>query len=222
MDSHELERAAVALDRGDFFDLSAGRAVFGLGLAAGEGLAEFVERHVSRGTIEELPVPFAAVATDLDTGERVVLTRGSVVDAVRASCAIPGVFEPVRLGGRLLVDGGVVANLPVSVARELGADVVIAVEVTAVSGSAAPESFLDVLFRAINILVHEDSREAARLADVVITPAVGELELLEFEEKDRARRAGVAAARAALPAIRAALDRARSRAPDPAPPRDPR
>jgi NTE family protein len=207
-DSHQLERIAVALDRGDFFDFSASRAVFGVGLAKGEKLAEFVERNVSRRRIEELIIPFAAVATDLDTGERVVLSQGSVVEAVRASSAIPGVFEPLRVRGRLLVDGGVVANLPVAVARELGADVVIAVDVTAVAGRAEPDNFMDVLFRAINILVHEDTTEAARLADVVIVPAVGDLELLEFEEKDRARRAGIAAARAALPAIREALARA--------------
>jgi len=209
-DSHQLERIAVALDRDDFFDFSAGRAVFGTGLAKGERLARFVERHVSRRRIEELPIPFAAIATDLDTGERVVLTEGSVVEAVRASCAIPGIFEPIRARGRLLVDGGVVANLPVAVARELGADVVIAVDVTAVAGRAAPESFVDVLFRAINILVHEDTAEAARLADVVIIPAIGEIALLEFDEKDRARAAGIAATRAALPAIREALARTRA------------
>lgn len=210
-DSRQLEQIAVALDRGDFFDFSARRAVFGVGLANGEKLARFVEENVSHRRIEDLPIPFAAVATDLDTGERVVLSGGSVVEAVRASCAIPGVFEPVRARGRLLVDGGVVANLPVAVARELGADVVIAVDVSAVAGRAEPDNFMDVLFRAINILVHEDTAEAARLADVVIVPAVGELDLLEFEEKDRARRAGAAAALAALPAIREALARAPAR-----------
>jgi NTE family protein len=208
-DSRQLARIAVALDRGDFFDFSAGRAVFGVGLAKGEKLARFVEQNVSHRRIEELPIPFAAVATDLDTGERVVLADGSVVEAVRASCAIPGVFEPVHARGRLLVDGGVVANLPVGVARDLGADVVIAVDVSAVAGRAEPDNFMDVLFRALNILVHRDTSEAARLADVVIVPAIGELELLDFDEKDRARQAGAAAARAALPAIREALERAR-------------
>jgi NTE family protein len=204
-DARALERVALALDRDDFFDVSVGRALFGVGIAKGDALAEFLRDHLRHREIAALPLPFAAVATDLDTGERVVLSSGDIATAVRASCAIPGVFEPQRIGGRLLVDGGVVANLPVDVARELGADVVIAVDVSAVAGKAEPDHFMDVIFRAVNILVHQDTLEARRRADVVIVPDVGDVELLDFDAKERVRRAGVAAARAALPEIRAAL-----------------
>jgi NTE family protein len=113
------------------------------------------------------------------------------------------------------VDGGVVANLPVSVARELGADVVVAVDVTEVTGRAEPKSFVEVVMRAVTILTHEGVQESAREADVLLAPAVGDVGLLDFDAKDRAIAAGAAAARMKLPEIRNALERARARAASP-------
>jgi NTE family protein len=99
------------------------------GLSSGAGLRRYLREILGDVRIEELPVPFAAVATDLDTGEPVVLREGPLVEAIRASTAIPGIFQPVRWEGRLLVDGGMVEPLPVRVCRELGAEIVIAVDV---------------------------------------------------------------------------------------------
>ncbi|MCS7239891.1 MAG: patatin-like phospholipase family protein [Candidatus Bipolaricaulota bacterium] len=98
------------------------------GLTSGSGLRRYLREILGEVRIEDLPVPFAAVATDLDTGKPVVLRSGPLVEAIRASTAIPGVFQPVRWEGRLLVDGGLVEPLPVRVCRELGAEVVIAVD----------------------------------------------------------------------------------------------
>lgn len=107
---------------------------FGMGLVAGQNLG-FILNELTRDAalvrnFDELPVPFRAVATDLATGEEVVLADGSLADAIRASMSIPGVYAPVTLGDRTLVDGGVANNLPVSVARQLGADVIIAIDIT--------------------------------------------------------------------------------------------
>jgi NTE family protein len=128
--ARELEFLARDLDRDDFFDFGLAPALFGSGLARGDRVEGWMRRHLLARRIDELAIPYAAVATDLDDGSVVVLDHGDVASAVRASSAIPGVFEPVHLEGRLLADGGVVANLPVKVARALGADVVIAVDVT--------------------------------------------------------------------------------------------
>lgn len=98
------------------------------GLSSGAGLRRYLREILGDVRMEELPTPFAAVATDLDTGEPVVLRSGPLVEAIRASAAIPGVFQPVRWEGRLLVDGGMVEPLPVWVCRELGADIVVAVD----------------------------------------------------------------------------------------------
>jgi len=100
------------------------------GLSTGNELRRFLTDLLDEQPIEELPIPYAAMACDIDSGETVVLNRGSLVDAVRASTAIPGIFHPVRYGERLLVDGGLVDPVPVSTCRAVGADVVIAVDIT--------------------------------------------------------------------------------------------
>ncbi len=204
--SYELERLARGLDRGDFFDFSLAPALFGRGLASGDRLERFVRERVGVERIEQLRIPFAAVATDLATGEAVVLRSGDVARAVRASSAIPGVFEPVELDGRILVDGGVARNLPVRIARDLGADVVIAVDVSALEGEAAPSNFVEVFLRAVNLVVHAEVEQARRDADVLLTPAVGGVGFIEFDRKDEAIAAGMEAARALLPRIREAVE----------------
>jgi NTE family protein len=205
--AREMERLARGLDRGDFFDFSLAPALFGTGLASGERLERFVRERAGVERIEELRIPYAAVATDLDTGEAVVLRAGDLARAVRASSAIPGVFEPVELDGRLLVDGGVARNLPVLAARELGADVVIAVDVSALSPDRRPGNFVEVFLRAVNIAVHAGLDDARRHADVLVAPAVGTIGFIDFGEKDAAIAAGARAAEEALPAIRAAVAR---------------
>lgn len=204
--ARELEHLSRELDRGDFFDFGIAPALFGTGLARGARLERWTRDHLRARAIEALAIPFAAVATDLDDGSVVVLDRGDVASAVRASSAIPGVFEPVERDGRLLVDGGVVANLPVRIARERGADVVIAVDVTQVSGRANPSNFVEVVMRAVTILTHEGVEESARGADVLVAPAVGDVDLLDFDAKGRAIAAGAAAARERLGEIRAAIE----------------
>jgi NTE family protein len=100
------------------------------GLSSGNELKKLLTELLGEGTIEELPMPYAAIACDIDTGEEVVLDSGPLVDAVRASTAIPGIFHPVRYGKRLLVDGGLVDPVPIDTCRSLGADFVIAVDIT--------------------------------------------------------------------------------------------
>ena len=199
-----LERAAQGLGLDDFFDFALGPALLGrgLGLASGERLEGFVRARLGGARIEDLRLPYAAVATDLATGEPVVLHAGDAARAVRASCAIPGVFEPVELGERLLVDGSVARTLPVRIARELGADVVIAVDVSAVAVQGRPRGFVEVFLRAVDLAAHAEVAQARREADVLVAPDVGALGFLEFDRKAEAMAAGAAAARAALPRIR--------------------
>jgi NTE family protein len=119
-----------------FFDMVLPKS----GLIDGARISALVHEHVPARTIEALPKPFAAIATDLTSGERVVLNSGDVIEAVRASISIPGVFTPVRCDGRILVDGSLVDPVPVAAARALGAEFVIAVDLNhgVVSGRAAP------------------------------------------------------------------------------------
>ena len=200
-----LERSAMLLQEKDIFDFGVVTAVTGKGLAKGDRLEAWVKAHVRTGRIEKLKRPFAAVATDLNWGSQVVLDRGSVARAVRASSAIPGVFEPVAHQGRILVDGGVVNNVPVSVARAKGADLVIAVDISPNVGNPRITNLVGVTLQAANIMYAINVEQARRSADVLITPAVGDVGMLDFKQKRRCVRAGKEAASRAVPAIRKAI-----------------
>ena len=123
----ELETPFLAFDwkkTASFFDGVLPKS----GLLDGARVSELVRAHIHADTIEMLPIPFAAVATDIVSGEEVVMRSGDVIEAVRASISVPGIFTPVRSNGRVLVDGGLTNPVPVSVARAMGADIVIAVD----------------------------------------------------------------------------------------------
>ena len=204
-DVFDLEWTAFALTKDDLIDTGVMNAFLGMGLAKGERLEKFVESKLQVKTIEALQVPFAAVATDLNWGTRVVIDRGSISKAVHASSAIPGIFEPVAHLGKILVDGGLVDNIPISVARERGADLVIAVDISEQVGNTNITNMVDVLLQSANIMFANNVEHSKRGADVLITPAVGGVAMLDFSQKKRCMQAGMDAARAAVPRIRAAI-----------------
>jgi NTE family protein len=152
-----------------------------------------------------MKIPFAAVAVDVATGQVVSFRRGPVAPAVHASCAIPGVFVPVEIGGRTYVDGGVVNPVPADVARSMGADVVVAVSIPALARSTVPSNPVAVAYQSVMIMSAEIGRLRAREADVVISPDVGDVAYDDFTQKKRLIAAGEEAARKALPQIRALL-----------------
>lgn len=203
LNSFELEWTAFSLQKEDVFDfvfLSAG-----MGPVKGDRLEAFVSAKLPVSDIEQLKLPFAAVATDLNRGTQVVLDRGSVARAVRASSAIPGVFQPVSHQGRLLVDGGVIDNLPAAVARQRGADIVIAVDISQNVTNYEIANLFDVTLQAVSIMTHGNAAHGQRHADVVIRPAVGHVGMMDFTQKKQCMQAGIDAARAAMPQIRQAI-----------------
>ncbi len=204
--SFELEWTAFQLEKEDLLDYGLLNAFMGMGLAKGDELEAFVKSRVKAETIEQLQIPFAAVAADLNWGTKVVLDRGPVARAVRASSAIPGVFQPVTHVGKLLVDGGVVENIPISVAREKGADVVVAVDISENVGNTKITNLVDVMLQAANIMFALNVEHSKRDADVLVTPNVGDVAMLDFSQKKRCMQAGIEAARAAVPRIRKAMD----------------
>ncbi|WP_243287653.1 patatin-like phospholipase family protein [Geothrix terrae] len=205
--SFELEWTAFQLQKEDLFDFGVISTVAGMGFAKGDKLETWVKGHIRPANIEQLKIPFAAVATDLNWGQKVVLDRGSVARAVRASSAIPGVFQPVQHMGKILVDGGVVDNIPISVARAKGADLVIAVDISANVGNTDITNLLGVSLQAANIMFALNVEHSKKDADVLISPAIGDVGTLDFTQKKRCMEAGIVAAQQAMPAIRQAIDK---------------
>ncbi len=155
-------------------------------------------------TFRDLAVPFACTATDLYSGSVVVFDSGPVAAAVRASCSIPGLFEPVSVEDRLLVDGGVLVNLPVSLCRDLGASYVIGVDVESDS-TRQLSGLIDILAQIIKIQGLSMTRQERERADFVVPPAVGEIKTTELQRAGEAIRRGEIAATALAPFIRRSL-----------------
>src|SRR5881398_2483338 len=173
-----------------------------LGLASNQRLAALMERVFGSSQFEDLKIPLAVVATDLSTGEPVVFTQGNLVDAIRASCAFPGLFEPVEIGTRCLADGGLVAPVPTRAARDLGAATVIGVSVGMQDGHrGAPTNIFQVVSRAVNAAQKHQLEIWERHADLVLRPDVQSLAWDDFHRAEEAIAAGAAAACRALPRI---------------------
>ncbi len=205
--SFDLEWTAFQLQKDDLFDFGVFNALTGMGFAKGDKLEAWVKAHVKTANIEQMKIPFAAVATDLNWGYEVVLDRGSVARAIRASAAIPGVFQPVQHMGKILVDGGVVDNIPISVARARGADLVIAVDISANLGNTNITNLVDVTLQATNIMFARNVEQSKKGADVLITPAgIGDVGMLDFTQKRRCMQAGIEATQKAMPDIHRVID----------------
>ena len=203
----QIEALAARLDLPTLIDIEPLRILFGgwgLGLARGERLETFLRETIPL-PLQSMPTRFAAVATDMQTGEQVVLNRGDTARALRASTAVPGLYEPVRAAGRLLGDGQITSPLPVDAARQLGATVVIAVDVVYPPQYAAVSNPLYVLFQAITIATYRLMTRERDRADLVITPVIGPTDDLALSDREWLISAGEAAAEGALPALRAAF-----------------
>lgn len=201
MDAFEMQQHAVALDEARIRDVT----LFNGGLIRGQKLQDYVNEMVRRRPFEKMRMPFAVVSTRLETGDRTVFVRGNVGQAVRASCSIPGVFEPVKIGDYRYVDGGVVSPVPVDAARQLGADFVIAVDISTRTTGETPKNMLGVVNQSITIMGQKLGEQELARADIVIRPRVNDIGPAAFEQRNHAILQGEKAALAALPQIRAKI-----------------
>jgi NTE family protein len=201
---YDLQKVAFQLD-----EASVGDLVFpDRGFIRGEALQSFVNKALQNRPIEKLNRTFAAVATDLQTGELVMFRKGNTGMAVRASSSVPGVFQPVTINGREYVDGGLVSPVPVKVARSLGADVVIAVDISNNPKYGKISDSMDILLQTFAIMGQTISRYELAGADVVIRPNTGGIGPAEFEQKHLAILEGEKAALSALPLIQSKIQQA--------------
>ena len=182
--------------------------IFGRGMFRGEALSRYVNDLVAGRLIENMAIPLGIVATDLNSGQAVLFQRGDTGLAVRASSAVPAVFVPVKINGREYVDGGLVSPVPVRFARQMGAELVIAVDISSPPEGNPAEGTLQILLQTFAIMGKSINRYELRDADLVIQPSQAGLKSADFSARQRAIDAGRAAMLAALPELKAKLARA--------------
>ncbi len=199
----ELVRVAESMQEAEITDWML--PILNRGALRGEALAKYVNTQVGGKTLEQMQIPLGIVATDLGSGQPITFRRGNTGAAVRASSAVPAVFQPVRLGDREYVDGGLVSPVPVRQAREMGANFVIAVDISSdPEGNAYGDTF-QILMQTFAIMGKSINTLALKEADLVIRPALSGVKSADFSARLRAIEAGRAAMRAALPALKARL-----------------
>ncbi|MEI5906057.1 patatin-like phospholipase family protein [Bacillus spongiae] len=164
----DLYRFSTVFRRKYFLDFTVPK----MGFISGKRIKEFIYLFTHQKNFDELLIPLAIVATDLTHGKKVVFKEGCVADAVRASISIPGIFVPEKKDGRILVDGGVIDRVPVSVVKEMGADLVIAVDVSHVNKEAELNNIYDIIMHSIDILQLEILENRVIASDVMIRPHV--------------------------------------------------
>ena len=180
------------------------------GVIKGEALQAFINKAVQGRTLEKLNRPFGAVATDLNSGEAIVFRTGDSGMAVRASASVPGVFQPVGVNGREYVDGGLVSPVPVRAARAMGADFVIAVDISSRPSMGKTRSAFEVLMQTFTIMGQSISRFELADATVVIRPAIHEISSTDFQTRHLAVLEGEKATLAVMPEIKAKMQRQRA------------
>jgi len=207
MNGFDLQKIALEMKE----DMLADWTLPNRGVVKGEALQVFINQNVKGQTIQNLPKPLGVVATDLQSGEMVLFRRGDTGMAVRASSTVPGVFQPVEINGRDYVDGGLTSPVPAQSARSMGANFVIAVDISSVGRREKLTGTLDIMLQTFAIMGHSISRHELEDADVVIKPRTATMSSTDFEDRHHAILEGEKAAAAIMPTLKAKLAKARAR-----------
>lgn len=182
-------------------------AVSSLGLASNQAIGKIINEVVGRANIEESVIPLLIVATDIETGEEIVIRKGDLGEAVMASTCLPGIFKPVNHRGRLLVDGGLVDNVPVEPLKKNGLDVVLGVNVSPHGKYRKPVHVIDVMLNVYDIATGTTTANKLRMADVVISPNVASYSRINLKQLPALYKEGYEATIEAMPKIKEAIYR---------------
>ena len=207
----QLQHVAETMDEAAFTDWTL--PIFSRGILRGDALAKYVQAQVNGRLIEDMPLPLGIVATDLQNGQGVLFRRGDTATAVRASSAVPAIFQPVRIGNREYVDGGLVSPVPVRYAKQMGADFVIAVDISTPPESNPAGDTFQILMQTFNIMGKSINNLELREADVVVRPSLQGVGSADFNARRRSIAAGRAAMQLRLPELKLALQALQARAP---------
>jgi NTE family protein len=200
-----LHKLALEMDEATISDWSVPLFAKATGVLKGEALQNYVNRAINNRPLEKMKIPFGAVATDLNSGQPILFQKGNTGLAVRASSAVPSLFNPVSIGDHYYVDGGLVSPVPVRFARQMGADFVIAVNISAQPEAQPSSSAMDVLLQTFAIMGQSINYYELREADIVIQPRLGSMKGNDFPGRNVAILAGEQAAVGAMPEIKQKL-----------------
>jgi NTE family protein len=200
-----LQKLAMEMDEAAISDWSVPLFSQSSGVLKGEAVQLYVNRAVQNQPIEKLKIPFGAVATDLHTGQAILFRRGNTGAAVRASSAVPGLFQPVKIGTATYVDGGLVSPVPVSFARKMGADFVIAVNISVQPEAQPASGTLEILLQTFAIMGQSLNQFELRDADIVIRPELATMKGNDFQQRNVAIMAGERATAAQMADIKRRL-----------------
>jgi NTE family protein len=199
----QLQAVAESMEEATFADWTL--PLFNRGMLRGDALGRYVNGQVGSRLIEEMALPLGIVATDLNSGQSTLFQRGDTGTAVRASSAVPAVFQPVRISGREYVDGGLVSPVPVRAARQMGADLVIAVDISSAPEGNLSGGTLDILLQTFSIMGKSINYFELKEADVVVKPALSGVASSDFGSRKKSIEAGRKAMQQLLPQLRAAI-----------------
>jgi NTE family protein len=199
----QLQHIAESMEEATFADWTL--PIFSRGLLRGEALARYVSLQVNGKLIENMGMPLGIVATDLNNGLGVMFQRGDTATAVRASSAVPALFQPVRISGRDYVDGGLVSPVPVRYARQMGAELIVAVDISSAPEANAAGDSLQILLQTFSIMGKSINYFELRDADVVVRPELNAIGSSDFASRQKSIEAGRTAMTRLLPQLRAAI-----------------
>lgn len=202
--SEDIEKLALKTSITELVDVTISR----MGLTEGNKLENVIRSAVDSKTFEDLKIPLVVTAVDVETGEEVCFTGGNLVKIIKASCALPGIYKPVEIGGRLLIDGGMKQHLPTEVAKRMGADFIVGVDVGFCVRKGKVRNMLAVIMQAVQIMGEELSRHQSSKADIIICPKLGDkIDQLSFSKAQFIMKKGEEAAEEALPLLRKHITR---------------
>ncbi len=199
----QLQKVAESMDESTIADWTL--PFFGRGVLRGEALAKYVNAQVGQKLIEAMPLPLGIVATDLNSGNDMLFQRGDTGTAVRASSAVPAVFTPVKINGHDYVDGGLSSPVPVRAARKMGAELVIAVDISSPPEGSSANGTIEILLQTFSIMGKSINGFELKDADVVVRPVLTGVSSSDFSSRKRSIEAGRQAMLQALPQLRSAI-----------------
>jgi NTE family protein len=200
----QLQQGAETMDEATFADWTL--PIFNRGILRGDALARFVRTQVGGRLIEDMSMPLGILATDLNSGQGVLFQRGDTATAVRASSAVPAIFQPVRIAGHDYVDGGLVSPVPVRYARQMGAELVIAVDISSPPETNPADDALEILLQTFTIMGKSIVNLELPQAEIVVRPALNGVGSADFSPRRKAIQAGRAAMQKVLPQLMVAIE----------------